>query len=329
MAFSPVLDLATGLVLIYFFFSVLCSAVVEVLARIFSMRQRLLAQGVYLLLGHDVPQGYFSKLTGKTTEAAGDTNTATPGGAAVDELPTRVLNHPLIRGLGQLAHELPSHIPPRTFALALLDELAPADAQGNRSMETLRESVAKIEPPALRRVLLAALAQAADNWDRVVALLQARFDNAMERVSDWYRRRSQWMLFLLGFVVAAAANVDSIHVAKSLWRDSTLRAALVAEVATAPPSPKAPDGVSTATATAAATEEAKRVAAEITLPIGWESAPKWSGWSSFLSTLAGLLLTAIALALGGPFWFDVLTRLASVRAATGPGREPPPSTAAH
>jgi hypothetical protein len=40
-----------------------------------------------------------------------------------------------------------------------------------------------------------------------------------------------------------------------------------------------------------------------------------------LAKLAGLLMTGLALSLGAPFWFDVLTRFVNVRSAgTKPDR---------
>jgi hypothetical protein len=59
------------------------------------------------------------------------------------------------------------------------------------------------------------------------------------------------------------------------------------------------------------------------LPLGWSK-------GAFPATLDaakifGLLLTALAVSLGAPFWFDVLNKIMSVRAA---GRPPAPSPGA-
>jgi len=62
------------------------------------------------------------------------------------------------------------------------------------------------------------------------------------------------------------------------------------------------------------------------LPLYYSDRPKpwpatWSGimLSYVLPKIAGLFVTTFAVSLGAPFWFDVLTRAANLRAA---GRRP-------
>jgi hypothetical protein len=60
------------------------------------------------------------------------------------------------------------------------------------------------------------------------------------------------------------------------------------------------------------------------LPIGWSSEPNdtkslprdLGGWAL---KIIGLSLTAIAVSLGAPFWFDVLNKLINIRSA---GKQP-------
>jgi hypothetical protein len=49
------------------------------------------------------------------------------------------------------------------------------------------------------------------------------FDNSMDRLSGWYKRRAQLLAFTIGFVIDVFANVDSIFLANQLWRQPTLR----------------------------------------------------------------------------------------------------------
>ena len=58
---------------------------------------------------------------------------------------------------------------------------------------------------------------------------------------------------------------------------------------------------------------------ELQLPIGWavEQQPD-DGWDWFLTVwrkAIGLVLTAAAVTLGAPFWFDLLGKVARVRSA--------------
>jgi hypothetical protein len=52
------------------------------------------------------------------------------------------------------------------------------------------------------------------------------------------------------------------------------------------------------------------------LPIGWSSAeipPNGASSWLWLTKVAGWLLTALALSLGAPFWFDLLNKLVNIR----------------
>src|SRR5262249_62277558 len=57
------------------------------------------------------------------------------------------------------------------------------------------------------------------------------------------------------------------------------------------------------------------------LPLGWADRQNWpqgQGWPLYwdwLSKVMGLLVTAGAASLGAPFWFDVLSKVVSVRSA--------------
>ncbi|HEV2913137.1 MAG TPA: hypothetical protein VGX92_07465 [Pyrinomonadaceae bacterium] len=68
------------------------------------------------------------------------------------------------------------------------------------------------------------------------------------------------------------------------------------------------------------------------IPLGWQTLPgqvsrrpDWraSDWSRWLLKLVGLLLTAAAITLGAPFWFDILNRFISFRTAVKPPEATP------
>jgi hypothetical protein len=55
------------------------------------------------------------------------------------------------------------------------------------------------------------------------------FDDSMDRLSGWYKRRSQKMAFFIGIAVAIVVNGDTVLLAQQLWRDPGLRQSLVAQ----------------------------------------------------------------------------------------------------
>jgi hypothetical protein len=127
----------------------------------------------------------------------------------------------------------------------------------------------------------------------------------MERVSGWYKRRAQIILLVIGIVLAAALNADTLRVTDNLWRDEGLRQALVAEVEDADEDLDA--------------EQALDRLEELQFPIGWQEANRPDDGGEWAMAVLGWVLTAIALSVGAPFWFDLLGRVSNLRAA---GRKP-------
>src|SRR5262245_1043279 len=153
----------------------------------------------------------------------------------------------------------------------------------------------------------------------------------MDRVSGWYKRRTQAILLTIGLLVAIAANLSAVTIGVRLWTDSSLRAVVAAEARELAATSSA-DATSSATSTtteeggSGASGEAlgppQRAAEEfrtidrLGFPAGWGDAnrPAGRGW---LAAVFGWVLTAFAVSMGAPFWFDLVGKIANLR-ASGP-----------
>jgi hypothetical protein len=58
------------------------------------------------------------------------------------------------------------------------------------------------------------------------------FNESMDRLSGWYKRKATLLAFLIGLVLAAILNVDSIVLAEHLWKEPAVRQALAASATT-------------------------------------------------------------------------------------------------
>ena len=298
---SEMLEIAIGLVFLYVLLSLVCSAVNEFFAGVFNWR----SSNMKLALRHLLKSDH-------------DGN----GQSTVDNL----LDHPLIETLkrpsGRGPNEVaPSYIAPKTFALALLDTVAPSDKEkGARSFDEIRKTVALIQNEKLKQCLLRLIDNASGDTDKVVTNIEQWFDQSMERASGWYKRKSQMVIFCISLLVTVAINADTLMIADTLWRDSGVRTALVAQ-AEQLASLATPDGNE-------ALSTVKEQLEKREWPIGWncsESQPHCMPGNFFdwLTKIFGLLLTALAVSLGAPFWFDVLNKLVNLRSA---GNKPVPSS---
>ncbi|MCS6913001.1 MAG: hypothetical protein RMK29_18425 [Myxococcales bacterium] len=213
------------------------------------------------------------------------------------ELTARFYAHPLIQSLAPGGRR-PSYIPSRTFATVMLDLVG---AGGG--------------PPAV----CALLEQAGGDGERARQVLARWFDDAMDRVSGSYRRRSQRSILVLSLLVTVAINGDTLALANSLWRESMLRDAFASAAR------EAGRGLHLSAL------DLQREVERLRPPLGWRSPllpPRtqldpppglpWYrdtfvlGWLA--SKVLGLLLTALAVSLGAPFWFDLLNRISNIRA---------------
>lgn len=259
-----------------------------------------------------------------------------------------------------LGSNLPAYIPARNFALALMD-FAGADGKDSGSdssvpltVERLRHGISQIPNDKVRRALNTAVDHAHGNLDQVRLNLENWFDSGMDRVSGWYRKHTQLVLFGIGFVLAVGMNVNTIQVARELQSNGAVRAVIVAEAeAVTERTQKAAEGEGAdAGAGAGAVDfnaqlgckgelpEGKTCAQQriesIPFPIGWAAAPiwvfgSWDNWFvnpkfdfwTWLTNMAGWLLTAVAISLGAPFWFDLLNKFMVIRSTVKPHEKSP------
>jgi hypothetical protein len=131
----------------------------------------------------------------------------------------------------------------------------------------------------------------------------------MDRATGWYKRKVQIILFVIALAIAAGLNADTINVADRLARDEALRAHVVAQAQKAGSS----DAETNPTAEDVETQIAAARASG--LPMGWggENIPNYPLLGVIGEKLAGFVLTAFALVLGAPFWFDLLGKFARLR----------------
>jgi len=306
---SDILEVAIGVVFVFLIISIVCSAIREGIEAILKTRAAYLEHGIRELLGDRGPTGLAGQLYA----------------------------HPLISGLYSSDYSpppirssmawffargrnLPSYIPSRNFALAIMDLAArgPVNAEDESrdqvpiDVETLRRNAGNIQSPIVRRVLLTALDSAQGDLDAVRLTLQAWYDSSMDRVSGWYKRSTQWIIFGIGLAVAIAMNVDTIDITKFLYTNKAARSALVADAQVA--------AADSAYRRGDYTKARAQLTDESALPIGLEHVKTPS---DVLHHILGWLVTALAASMGAPFWFDLLNKMMVIRSTVKPHEKSP------
>lgn len=179
------------------------------------------------------------------------------------------------------------------------------------------------------------------------------FDDSMDRVSGAFKRYSQVMALIIGFIVALLLNVDSVNLTIYLWREPSVRQAL-AENASNFELPQE----QLESNPEQAMQDFRKQFVGLNLPIGWVIdetkgtaffdkdcqlfpgihqtfgipvfasnkclAPSQSNNQSNIALkFIGIFLTALAARQGAPFWFDILKRFVNLR---GTGANPDEKT---
>lgn len=288
---STVLEVAIGLIFCFAATALFVSSINEGIASLFKLRANSLWKGIKELLNDPHFNG----------------------------LALEIYNHGLVNPLGgktdsgKKPSRLPSYIPSKDFAIALIEKY-----QGNQfDFNRLVANIEKIEDKQIRDMLTGFVKRSNEDITLLQQYVADWFDHAMDRVSGAYKRRAQLITFILAFMFAVAFHVDSVFLFKALWTHPSLSAAIVSPRDVAnfkeinDELKKLPLGLSiieSAETKLSACEAAKKKHCEELNVF------------DYVAALPGLFITATAALFGAPFWFDILQRLINLR---GTGIKPP------
>jgi hypothetical protein len=295
----------------------------------------------------------------------------------------------------QLAAQLSARVgaaPPDGVAAA---QAAAAKAVAAAELAALRLAAQKLASnDSTKKVgipVLSMIGTAGTDLDHLKTNVEDWFNSAMDRVSGWYKYRTQKMLFCIGLILAIALNANTIVIVQQLSKNPTLRESIVAAAQSAaakekkteqgnkPDPAKNPDQAATPDQLNKANQKTEQgnkpeqikkpdqannpdpakkselpnkldqpsnpgqgnnpnqgASSDIStnlkglseqinkieglgVPLGWTKQDTSALGNP--TTYLGWLLTAIAVSLGAPFWFDILNKFMIVRSTVKPGEK--------
>ena len=153
--------------------------------------------------------------------------------------------------------------------------------------------------------------------------MEYSFNSSMERATGVYKRNSKGVALLIGFAIAVMANADAFHMISRLSTDSALRSTIVNNAGQIVVQNQDNLKYIDIGTLRSQTEE---VLSDISLPIGWTqvnikqqvgSIPSPNAglpsFFKFARAIPGWIISGVAIAMGAPFWFDLISKVASVR----------------
>ncbi|MFP3646556.1 hypothetical protein [Paraburkholderia sp. SIMBA_054] len=345
---SAILEVAIGIVFIYLLLSLMCTALREGLEGWLRTRASYLESGIRELLfdaegkglaklfyDHPLicslfPGAYASPASGRTA------GLFTRGHKLPAYIPSASFAAALIDIIGR------GPAPSNDSGTAGAMQHPNSDATHPITIADVRAHIATIGNPSVQRAVLTALDTASGDLEKAKKSLETWYDSAMDRISGRYRRSTQGVLFWIGLIVAVGFNVDTISLADYLYRNETQRGAIVAQAGSIA---KETNGEPSSYA------DVKKQINKLQLPIGWDFLfqqdsqdtanglaaaqraaqaspgehtlvdylrPAWNRYHAWLMKPLGWLLTAVAITLGAPFWFDILNKIMVIRSTVKP-----------
>jgi hypothetical protein len=337
MNMTAALDVAIGLVLMYLILSLFCTTINEFIANFLKLRASTLQSALEQMIDDPNLRALFYNnglIDGSRVAASAGAVARTDGPAPGAPPPTP----PPAVGGGLWAKIVgvattwrakhPSYLSGSSVAMALIGSLDSTNAIP--AISNVETAVKALPDSNIRDAMAAALAQANGDVNKLRDTVAAWYDDSMDRLSGAYKRYLKTISILVGLAIAAGVNADTLQVARTLWTNPVLRneevdlAAKVTQDKSAIQSSTnctPPTGGDANDAAHQAYDLCALNAEVMALPIGW-TAPLPYGFSSWVWKILGIWLTAIALSLGAPFWFDLLTQFVNLR---GAGVKPAPA----
>ncbi len=339
MFVSTILSVVIGLLFVFFVCSLAVSGINEAVRKLLNTRSKTLWASIQRLLSEDETAPQDTKLTAKIGDApirqnapatplatannndTGDTgdNNDTGDTATGTSLFEQLFHHPIIARLDPARLNRPSkitHVPPTEFARAIVDILTPDDGT-NKAWGRIAEGIEEL-PPALRSQFQLLYEEAGHDVLKFRAAVGDWFDDAMLRVSTWYKKRTRWAMLGYGAVVAVAFNVSAVNVTNELYRNDIVRDTVVelAETHAA----QTEEDVADCNDRECVEDEIGRLV-DTGLPLLWRDCDRDDGYTAcgfedgwaVVGTVSGWMITAAALSMGASFWFALLKRAFRLR----------------
>ncbi|NOQ25482.1 MAG: hypothetical protein GQ564_08985 [Bacteroidales bacterium] len=303
---STILEVIIGLVFLYLIFSLLATFVNEIISTFFKLRANHLKSAIKNMLDNDTEEG--------------------------EKLFKEFYDHPLIQSfVKKKGKGFPSYLEPKKFAKVIIDIYEKSkDEDIQNDIKSIIENLPKSN--YLKHLL--------DNYNKGVQKIEDLeknieewFNSVMDRTSGWYNRNIKKLTLLTALIIAIAFNFDTIHVYQRLSKDSNSRTELVllaennidkyAEYVKKDTVNRESDTLLLVEMNKLKTNIKTIIDEEVNsieqmAGLGWEKGECkttlkncWS--SAFLIKLLGWVLTAMAISLGAPFWFDLLDKIMKLR----------------
>jgi hypothetical protein len=325
---NVVIDVVIGLVFVYCLYSIFVTIINEIIASAFNLRAQMLRHAIRRMLTDEddnVLKGFFIKIF-KRKKNKKD--------LLGNKLFKDFFDHPLIKYMSSgILYKTPSYISQDNFSKVLTDILKEYGTSDdvtllqniNNNLELLGKKTGKTNLQSDTIKLISSfIKDANDDLNKFKEIIEKWFNDTMDRASGWYKRQTQLIILITGLIVSLSFNVNTFEIVDRLSKDEAAREQIV-NIAENYVKDRQLSDLDTTTV--------KRLDSLVTTahnlyktdvePVNKIINLGWGSWDNFINgfwnSFLGCFVTALAISLGSPFWFDLLSKLIKIR---GTGTKP-------
>jgi hypothetical protein len=319
--FLQIVNVVVLLSALFFFTSTIASHLVEVIVGFLNSRGKQLRARLEIALGKDAADAFYNDplIQSLSTEVS-EIRTATRSvlGRAWATLPGAAGRAGVSYQDNAWRLHPPSYVEPEFFA-KVVATLSNTEGSAFKTSAVINDIKTKLVGVG----------------DQLEPKLVEWFKAINDRQNGVYTRWTFLRLLVIGFLLAALIDIDTVHIAGTLWKNPEQTEKAV----------KALDDIEKLKLTDAQKNEVRDSVAKAFVELrkiappnyAWQNPPKWpfyvdnwaqrqqvkDGLTEWLPKLLGWLLTALATSLGAQFWFNLMSEALKLRAAGNKPKDEP------
>lgn len=286
------IQVVIGLVFLLLLLSLLVTTILELISSMFALRGQNLEKAIRNMLATGLKEGELFQ-----------------------SFKSNALYKQLSNYRGNAKSRPPSYLSAENFQSILMDIILNGEDAGK-----LLQKIEELPNEELKKVLKQLLNDASFELEEFKVKMRNWFNDVMDRAAGWYKRNIQILVTFVGLVVAIVFNADTI----SLYQRLESNPEELKEIVTMAEAyaKKSDLGIQSGGTVEQQWEQVNNL---INDEINQAKSPLGLGWhpeelqgmtpSDWIIKVLGWIVTALAVSLGAPFWFDLLKKLVNIRSS--------------
>lgn len=286
------IQVVIGLVFLLLLLSLLVTTIMELISSMFALRGQNLEKAIRNMLATGLKEGELFQ-----------------------SFKSNALYKQLSNYRGNAKSRPPSYLSAENFQSILMDLILNGEDSGK-----LTQKIDELPNEELKKVLKQLLNDAGYELEEFKTKMRNWFNDVMDRAAGWYKRNIQILVTFVGLVVAIVFNADTI----SLYQRLESNPEELKEIVTMAEAyaKKSDLGIQSGGTVEQQWEQVNNL---INDEINQAKSPLGLGWhpeelqgmtpSDWIIKVLGWIVTALAVSLGAPFWFDLLKKLVNIRSS--------------